>query len=59
MAGACLLERGGRAATLAVGVAGGNPFRAHAWLEYDGGVLVGDGSIPYAPLVRRRFRAER
>jgi hypothetical protein len=55
LAGACLLERGGRAATVAIGVAPGAPFRAHAWLECDGRILVGGGTDVHAPLVRERF----
>ena len=55
LAGACLLERGGRAATVAIGVASGAPFRAHAWLECDGRILVGAGTDVHAPLLRERF----
>jgi hypothetical protein len=37
----------GRATTLRIGVAKGNdkPFRAHAWLESEGRVLVGGESL--------------
>jgi hypothetical protein len=52
LAGAVLLARHGHAATLRIGVAGGRPGAiAHAWVESDGVVLVGeDEQGSYTPL---------
>jgi len=41
LTGRALLERHGLEADLRLGVAGGESFRAHAWVEHDGEVVVG------------------
>ena len=52
VAGYCLLRRAGRDAALKLGVAVDGPrLDAHAWLECDGVVIVGDQvGRPYSPL---------
>ena len=41
LAGRALFERHGLDAKVRLGVAGGDSFRAHAWVEHDGSVVVG------------------
>jgi precorrin isomerase len=51
--GAILLSRGGRPATVVIGVAGGAGFEAHAWLESDGMPVAGVSEAErFAPLLR-------
>ena len=52
VAGQYLLRRNGHASELRVGVARGESgFRAHAWIEHDGRVLIGgSGSAAFTPL---------
>ncbi|HVB38878.1 MAG TPA: lasso peptide biosynthesis B2 protein, partial [Vicinamibacterales bacterium] len=47
-----LLARSGRPSVLRLGVAGGpaTAFAAHAWLEHDGRILVGERRSTYASL---------
>jgi hypothetical protein len=55
LAADAMLRRTGRAPTLRIGVAKeGASLEAHAWLELDGAVLVGDHDLHrYTPLERR------
>jgi len=54
LAGAFLIRRAGRDAVLHFGVAKDDDgFKAHAWLESDGGILIGGGeAAAYLPLTR-------
>jgi hypothetical protein len=52
LAGLVLLARNNHAGTLTVGVRRGEKFGAHAWLYYDGRILLGsDGAGDCVPLV--------
>jgi len=54
LAGGFLIRRGGRNAVIHFGVAKGTEgFKAHAWLESDGGILIGGReATAYLPLTR-------
>jgi len=54
LAGGLLIRRSGRDATIHFGVARGEAgFKAHAWLESDGGILIGGSeAAAYLPLTR-------
>jgi hypothetical protein len=58
IAAACLLKRAGLAPEVRLGVArDGDRFDAHAWVQCDGIVVVGDNADrPYAPLTTRERR---
>jgi len=54
LAGQVLLERYGYPTRLLIGVApddkGKAPFQAHAWLESNGTVVIGESAVNYVPL---------
>jgi hypothetical protein len=54
LAGQVLLERYGYPTRLVIGVApddkGKAPFQAHAWLESNGTVVIGESAVNYVPL---------
>lgn len=54
LAGQALLTHCGYPAIVHVGVTraegAGNAFQAHAWLESDGKVVIGESEVPYIPL---------
>jgi Transglutaminase-like superfamily len=54
LAGRILLTHYGYPAIVHVGVTraegAGNTFHAHAWLESDGKVIIGESEVPYVPL---------
>ena len=54
LAGGFLIRRAGRNAIIHFGVARGDAgFKAHAWLESDGGILIGGSeAAAYLPLTR-------
>lgn len=54
LAGGFLIRRAGRNAVVHFGVARGDAgFKAHAWLESDGGILIGGSeAAAYLPLTR-------
>lgn len=54
LSGGWLIRRAGGQSTLRFGVAkDGEGFKAHAWLESDGRILIGGGTAPaYLPLTR-------
>ena len=54
LAGGFLIRRAGRNAVIHFGVARGDAgFKAHAWLESDGGILIGGSeAAAYLPLTR-------
>lgn len=45
-----LLRREGYPAQFRIGVALGQDFQAHAWVEDAGGILIGESDVPYHPL---------
>jgi hypothetical protein len=52
LAGRLLLVRHGHPAVLRIGVAGGEQFKAHAWVECEGKVLIGGHELDrYTPLL--------
>ncbi len=54
-----LLSRAGHVSALEVGVAkSGRRLEAHAWLRYEGSVLIGGSAEPYTPLVAWKSEIE-
>ena len=51
LAARALLESSGRPARLRLGVSREGPFRAHAWVESGGRVVVGGDVADFAPLL--------
>lgn len=55
LAAAALLAWHGHRPELVLGVRNGPPFEAHAWVELDGGVLIGAAEAPrFTPIWRGR-----